>query len=248
MSLGSLMQCEWLKLRNSKMITVSVLGAMVTPFMIMVEILKERMNHPEYQVTYYTVFNQSNYYMILLFGLIVYTVFAAFLFSREYTENTLKMIVTIPVSRVGLLISKFIVLLIWCMLLSLLSWFFCFVIASVTGAAELSTAVLLKSIIENMLSTAILVFLLTPLIFLSIYTKGIVIPVIASATLLMMNAALSNEELAALFPWSAIYMVATNSVAEKTGYSLEVSVLIIAITSIIGMILSIWYFGKNDIK
>lgn len=247
MSLASLMQCEWLKLRNSKMILVSILGAMVTPFMIMVEILKERMSDPEYQVTYYNVFDQSNFYMILLFGLIVYTVFAAFLFSREYTENTLKMIVTIPVSRVGLLISKFIVLLIWCILLSFMSWLFCFLVANITGATGLSTAILTKSIIENMLSTAILVFLLTPLIFLSIYTKGIVIPVIASATLLMMNAALSNEELAALFPWSAIYMVATNRV-EETGYSIELSVLIIIITSIIGMILSIWYFGKNDIK
>lgn len=247
MSLASLVQCEWLKLRNSKMILVSILGAMVTPFMILVGMLKERMSDPEYQVTYYTVFDQSNFYMILLFGLVVYTVFAAFLFSREYSENTLKMIVTIPVSRVGLLISKFIVLLIWCTLLSLLSWIFCFVIASITKATQFSTAILFKSIIENMLATAILVFLLTPLIFLSIYTKGIVIPVIASATLLMMNAALSNEELAALFPWSAIYMVATNRV-EETGYSIELSVLIIIITSIIGMILSIWYFGKNDIK
>lgn len=247
MSLVSIMQCEWLKLRNSKMLIVSILGAMVTPFMILVEILKERMTDPRYQVTYYNIFNQSNFYMILLFGLVVYTVFAAFLFSREYSENTLKMIVTIPVSRIGLLISKFVVLLIWCILLSLLSWLFCFGIAIITKATEFSTAILLQSIIENMLSTAILVSLLTPLIFLSIYTKGIVIPVIASATLLMMNAALSNEELAALFPWSAIYMVATNRV-EKTGYSLELSVLIILITSIIGMILSIWYFGKNDIK
>lgn len=66
-------------------------------------------------------------------------------------------------------------------------------------------------------------------------------------TLLMMNAALSNEDIAALFPWSAVYMVATNSI-EQTGYPMEAAIAVIAITSILGMLLSFWYFGKNDIK
>lgn len=246
-SLVSVIQCEWLKLRNSNMLFVSILGAMVTPFMMAVAIMKERASNPDFTFTYYSIFAQSNFYLILLFGLVVYTVFASFLYSREYTENTLKMLITIPISKTALMISKFIVLLIWCSLLSLLSWLFCFIISTIFGAVELNLFIITKSIWEYMISTVLLIGTLTPMIFLSIWSKGIVIPVITSATLLMMNAALSNENIAALFPWSAIYLVVTNQI-EKTGYKMEVAFLIIVVVSVLGMGLSLWYFGKNDVK
>lgn len=244
--LVSLLQCEWMKLKNSKMLLVSVLGAMVTPFMLFVEILKESSDKPDFQFTYYTLFSHSNFYMILIFGLVVYTVFTAFLYSREYTENTLKMILTIPVSRHALLISKFIVLLIWCVLLSVLSWIFCLIISCICGAAGFSIVVLAKSLWENIYATTILVFTLTPLIYLSILTKGIVVPVITSATILMVNAALSNESYASLFPWSASYLLATKGL--DPAYPKEIVIAILIFTSVAGMVLSFWYFEKNDVK
>jgi bacitracin transport system permease protein len=215
--------------------------------MLFVEILKEKSNQPDIKVTYYTIFSHSNYYMIIIFGLMVYTVFAAYIYSREYSENTLKMILTIPMSKSSLLICKFLVLTIWCVLLSMLSWFFCLIVGGICGASEISAMILAKSLLESIYGTVLLLFTLTPIIFLSIWTKGIVVPVITSSAILMLNAALSNESWAALFPWSSCYLLIVGRL-EQTGYPLSLIVSIILVTSIMGIALSFWYFNKNDVK
>ncbi|MGL5256683.1 MAG: ABC transporter permease [Proteocatella sp.] len=243
----SLLQCEFMKLKRSKMTIISILGAMVNPFMILVEILKERSNNPDVIVTYSGIFSQSNMYMILIFGLIVYTVFASYLFGREYTENTLKTILTIPVSKSSLLISKFLTLIIWCVGLSILSWFFCLIVGLLANASELNMTVVLSSLFECSFGTLLLVLMFSPIVFITIWTKGIVIPVITSATIVMFNAALTNENIGALFPWTSIYLVASNRILE-TGYPVILSVSLILFTIIVGFSLCFYYFNKEDIK
>lgn len=241
-----LMQCEFLKLKRSNMALISVCGAMVTPFMMLVAIMKDRLNGRHVFITYKMIFSQVNMYMLLLFGLVVYTVFAAFLFSREYSDNTLKTLLTVPVSKTSLLISKFGVLVVWCTLLSSLSWLFCFFVGLGCGAEELSGNILVQSLWESVSGTVLLVFLLTPMIFLSLRTQGIIVPVISSAAIMMLNAALSNEELAALFPWSASFLL-TMGTLDATGYPAGVALTIIAATSLGGFLLSLWHFNRVDL-
>lgn len=243
----SLLQCEFLKLKRSKMSIISILGAMVTPFMILVEIIKERSSNPNAVITFEGIFGQMNLYMILLFGLMVYTVFASYLFSREYTENTLKTILTIPLSKVSFFLSKFLTLFIWCIALSVLSWIFSLIVGWSFGASAFSAEVVIKSLNENIIGTCLLLLVLTPFIFVSIWTKGIVIPVIMAAATLMFNAALSNENLAALFPWSATYLFASGKIG-KTGYSQSLSMFLVILTSVIGLTLCFWYIKKEDVK
>lgn len=243
----SLLQCEFMKLKRSKMTIISILGAMVNPFMILVEIFKERSNNPDVVVTYYNIFSQSNMYMILIFGLIVYTVFGAYIFGREYTENTLKTILTIPISKSALLICKFLTLIIWCISLSLLSWLFCLIVGILANASELTLNIILISLFECSFGTFLLILMLSPIIFITIWTKGIVIPVITSAAIVMINAALTNETLGALFPWSAIYLLVTNKIV-YTGYPIILSVSIVFITILVGFLLCFYYFNKEDIK
>lgn len=243
----NLITCEFLKLKRSKMMLISILGAMVTPFMLLIAVLKERIRDPEYAATYTSIFEQTNLYIILLFGVIVYTVFASYLFSREYTEDTLKTILAVPVSKLSLLAAKYCTLLIWCTGLAVLSWAFSFVVGFVCGVTGLSSTVLTNSLAAVLTGTVLMVFALTPIIYLSIKMKGIVVPVICSAALVMFNAALSNEELAALFPWSSAYLIATGTVS-KTGYSTALSVLILAAVSIVGAALVVWQFATDDVK
>lgn len=226
---------------------ISILGAMVTPFMLLIAVFKERMHDPGYIATYEGIFEQTNLYIILLFGVIVYTVFASYLFSREYTEDTLKTILSVPVPKLSLLAAKYCTLLVWCTGLAILSWIFFFAVGFVCGATGLRPTVLTNSLAAALTGTVLMVFALTPLIYLSIKMKGIVVPVICSAALVMFNAALSGEEMAALFPWSAVYLIASGTVA-KTGYSTALSVLLLAAVSIAGAALVVWQFVTDDVK
>ena len=53
------------------------------------------------------IYSDSVLYIMLLVNIMIYVAIAAYLFSREYTESTLKTILPIPISRTKLLIGKF---------------------------------------------------------------------------------------------------------------------------------------------
>lgn len=89
------------------MFLISILGAMVAPIMVFAGLIKVKITEPEKVITYWDMMEQTNLYMLLFFGIIVYGVIAAYLFSREYSENTLKSILTVPVSKEAFLIAKF---------------------------------------------------------------------------------------------------------------------------------------------
>lgn len=59
---------------------------------------------------------------------------AAYLFSREYTESTLKTILPIPISRTKLLIGKFCTLLLWIVMLTLVTWAGIFIVCGLYDA------------------------------------------------------------------------------------------------------------------
>src|SRR5699024_12168327 len=50
-------------------------------------------------------------------------VVTTYLFNREYVENTIKNILTIPVSRVSFIMSKTLLLFMWIMMLTMIAWF-----------------------------------------------------------------------------------------------------------------------------
>src|SRR5699024_11363812 len=64
------------------------------------------------------LFYNVNLYTVLIIGVPLYGVVTTYLFNREYMENTLKNILTIPVSRIGFIVSKMLLLFIWIMMLT----------------------------------------------------------------------------------------------------------------------------------
>ncbi|RBQ24358.1 hypothetical protein ALNOE001_02860 [Candidatus Methanobinarius endosymbioticus] len=62
--------------------------------------------------TLFDIFDSCLMHTMLLFGLIVCVMMGAYLFSIEYTENTLKTILTIPISKLSFITSKFLILFI----------------------------------------------------------------------------------------------------------------------------------------
>lgn len=242
-----LLYCELLKLKRSKMLVISFLGALVTPSMVMVAAVKSMLENPNRIIAGADMLYESNMYMHLLFSLVVYAVIGAYLFSREYTENTLKAILTVPVSKTAFLTGKFLMLLIWCLFLTLFSWVFTIFFAIVIGADGLTAGLLFTSLKEFLLASFLLYLTLSPFIFLTLRLKSIVPPIIAAAAMAMGNVALSNESLAALFPWSSSYLLATGQI-EESGYPLSIVIGLLAATALSGVMASLIYFQKQDVK
>jgi bacitracin transport system permease protein len=250
-ALVNLIYCELLKLKRSKMLLISFLGALVTPIMMIVDGIRTHYAHPEIVNTLADLYDSCLFYTMIIFGLLVYTVIAAYLFSREYSEKTLKTVLTVPVPKLSLIASKFNMLFIWIIALTLVSWVSTFILAAtynvIFGIAEFSMTVALRYLGKMLLGGVLMFLTLSPFAFLAEWTKGIVVPVIVAATVLMGNAALSNEALGALFPWTATLLLINGKIT-GIGYLNTFAISLIALVSILGFLASVIYFQKEDIK
>ena len=119
----NLLYCEILKLKKSKIVFISFLGVLATPFMIFIEAIQSYFKYPDRIISLDTIFNNSTIYIMLLTNMMIYVVITAYLFSREYSEGTLKTILPIPIKRRRLITSKFLMLLLWILALTIFTWF-----------------------------------------------------------------------------------------------------------------------------
>lgn len=249
--MANLIYCELLKLKRSKVLLISLLGVLATPLMILLEALQTHFKHPEQIFTLSDLYDNSLIYIMLLIGMMVYTVIVAYLFSREYTEKTLKSILPIPVSKKSLAISKFFILFLWITVLTIFTWASMLGLAAiyhgVFGMSEFQLSVAWIWLVK-MLFGGILMFLtISPFAFLAEKTKGLVVPMIAASVIVMGSAALSNQDIGALYPWTATFFMVKGRLA-GTGYPIWLAISSIALTSILGFAATFIYFQKEDIK
>jgi bacitracin transport system permease protein len=233
------------------MLFISILGVMATPCMLLIEALQTHFKHPEQNFTLANIYSDSLLYIMLLINMMIYVAITAYLFSREYTENTLKTILPIPVSRKAFIIGKFIVLFLWGLMLTLVTWMGIFVLSglydAVIGMDGFYFSVAIEWLFKFLVGNILLFFTISPFAYIAGKSKGLVVPMIASAIVVMGSAALSNQELGALYPWTATYLLMQGRI-ESTGYPMPLSVGIIVFVSVIGFLATFQYFKKEDLK
>ncbi|WFD08914.1 ABC transporter permease [Tepidibacter hydrothermalis] len=241
----NLLYCEFLKLKRSQMFLISIMGAFVAPLMVFGGWMKAKVKGHGDIVTYEYFFSDVNLYTIMVFGLIVYCVIAAYLFSREHTENTLKTILTIPVSKTKFIFTKFIMLYIWIIGLTLITWTSSLILTLIGGATDFRIDVIGSSSVAFLLGATLLYLTLTPFVYATLWFKNIVPVIIGAASVTMINIMLSNDELMALFPWTATYVIASHKSIPT--YPVALSYLSVLIIGGIGFVASLLYFKGQDI-
>lgn len=247
----NLVYCELLKLRRSKMLVLSILGVFSTPCMMLIETLQTHFKHPEKVIALTDIYNSSLLYMMILTNMMIYVTITAYLFSREYSECTLKTILPIPVSRTKFVIGKFCTLLLWTLMLTVVTWAGIFVLSGLfqifIGMDSFSFIVAAEWLFKFLLGDLLMYLTITPFAFIAEKTKGFVAPVIASAVIVMGSAAVSNQDFGALYPWTATFFLVKGKLA-STGYPPILAVSIIAAVSVIGFYLTFHHFQKEDLK
>ncbi|AIQ12437.1 ABC transporter permease [Paenibacillus durus] len=242
----NLLYSELLKLKRSKMLLLSIIGAAVAPFMVAAAMFVQmKTKQPTIIAQFHVLLYNTSIYAVLVIGVPLYGVITAYLYNREYAEDTMKNLLTIPVSRVALLISKWILLFGWIMLLTLMAWALALLFGTIGQFAGLDLSFVLNSF-SNFAVAGILLFLLsTPIILITLVLKSFVPAIIVTIIITLMNVMLATSEHRGLFPWTAALDIANGTLEAK--YPPEYSYIAIAATSVLGLILAIMYFKKIDI-
>ncbi|QVK18626.1 ABC transporter permease [Mycoplasmatota bacterium] len=247
----NLIYCELLKLKRSKMLPLSMIGALATPIMMLLEALQTHFEYPERIFTLSDIYDSSLLYVMLLMNMMVYVAITAYLFSREYTEKTLKTILPAPVSRTKFIVGKFYTLFLWIIMLTVVTWTGILVLSalyhSIFGLEGFDITIALQWLLKLLLGGVLMFLTISPFAFLAERTKGLAAPMIIAAVMVMGSAALCNQKIGALYPWTATYFLIKGKMA-STGYSIPLTISIIILVSAIGYFATFAYFKKEDLK
>lgn len=240
-------QCEFLKLKSSKLFFLSLLTGFIPPFLMYISALKMQSVDSNFILQFSKMFIETNLYMTGVFAVFILCIIISYLIGREYTEHTLKLVLTSPISNFKHLLGKYIVFIIWTLLLFSVTFIGTIIFGFIFGGVGLTLNIALHYFGEMLLGGFLLSLVMTPFIFLSMIMKNIVPSMITGAVLILANLLSYSCTWGPYFPWMACYIVSSNTMAEYScGLLLPLST--IGVTFLFGALISFIYFKIKDVS
>ncbi|MFC6652684.1 ABC transporter permease [Paenibacillus rhizoplanae] len=162
-------------------------------------------------------------------GLIGYTFVAAWVFGREFADRTIKDLLAKPVSRAKIVLSKFLVILAWCLLLTVYMFAVGFAVGAIMGVQGGSTSFISGLFFKFLITSLMYILVTAPTILLANVTKGYLAPLGLILIIVILSNVLASFGFAPYFPWTI------PSVFQSTGSLQLSSILILAYTGIVGI-------------
>jgi len=256
----SALWAESLKIFRSKILWATILFYLFIPFMIGILFFVQK--YPEIACKLGMIgtkaamlrfgdINWQNYFgllnqVIAAVGLIGFAFITSWVFGREYSDRTIGNLLALPTPRSSIVVSKFIVILVWCFLLSLILFSFGLLMGQVIQVSGWSKELALHNF-RIFIVTSLLVILLCPTFaFFASYGHGYLLPIGFAILTLIIAQFIGLVGLGPYFPWAipVLYSVATGDAVIPLG---RISYIILFSTSVLGFIATLvwWYYADQ---
>ena len=235
-------EMEFLKLKRSKIFLLSLMGAILPPLLMFIAVTAFGEGN-----TFELLFTNVNMYMSALFAVLLFAIIISYLFGREYNEHTLKTMLTIPISRGKFLISKYIMFLVWIVILTVVTSISTLIFGFAAGLEGFSINLFAESFAQLLYANVLLFLTFSPFVFISLFITNMVPAMVGGATLTLVNLMVHGQNWAPFVPWVCPYLIASGEIA-KYSTSITVSYGIILATFAIGLAVSYIYFTKTDVS
>jgi ABC-2 type transport system permease protein len=166
-------------------------------------------------------------------GYIGFGFVTSWVFGREFSERTMKDILALPVSRSSIVTSKFILIIIWCVLLTVILYGTGLLIGNFIDIDGWSKDVI-SGFTVNYFTTSFLTMLLcTPVAFFACYGRGIIAPIGFMIITLIMAQFIALVGLGPYFPWAipGVFTVPAGTIGMELSL---ISYIILFVTSLVG--------------
>ncbi|MBQ6813862.1 MAG: ABC transporter permease [Methanobrevibacter sp.] len=234
-------QMEFLKLKRSRIFLLSLAMAVLPALLMYIATFA----FGEAQ-SFDALFTNVNMYMSILFAVLIFAIIMAYLFGREYNEHTLKAILTVPISRGRFLISKYMMFLIWILILTVVTSLSTVLFGFAAGLTGFTLKLFIDSFAQLLLSNVLLFLTFSPFVFISLFVTNMVPAMIGGASLTLVNLLVYGQDWAPFVPWVCPYLIASGEIAEYN-LSLMIPYVLILATFLIGIAVSYLYFTKKDV-
>lgn len=238
-----LLYTECLKLRRSSMILISTAGAAFTPFMTF--LLYSKSGGPKADFSDYALY--TNWFSTLLTGVLLYGLITIYVFNREHEDDTLKHLLTLPVSRLLILTSKLLIVFLWMLLMTFISFILVVIFSKLGSFQNITIHLILQSFYNYLISAGLLFLLMCPIMLIVLLKKGYVPALAFSIMMVVASFVILSSKYAVFFPWSAI-TIYINPKMFPINYPIWYYLISTLITSILSFIMSSLYFLNKDVQ
>ena len=234
-------EMEFLKLKRSRIFLLSILMAALPSVLMFIATFA----FDETQ-SFDTLFSTVNMYMSALFAILLFSIIISYLFGREYNEHTLKTMLTIPISRGKFLVSKYVMFLIWIVILSIVTSISTLAFGFIAGLSGFTLGLFINSFAELLFANLLLFLTFSPFVFISLFITNMVPAMVGGATLTLVNLLVNGQSWAPYVPWACPYLISSGEIADYS-VSLMIPYGVILVTFLIGIAISYIYFTKKDV-
>lgn len=195
--------------------------------------------------------NWQSYFTLLIQGFAAVGVIgigfvASWVFGREFSEHTVKDMLVLPISRSTIVISKFIVIVIWSIILSLVYFSISVLVGLLINIPGWSHEIVWMNFSRYFITALLTILLSTPVAFLASYSRGYMLPMgFVILTLLAANFT-GIVGLGPYFPWAipGLYGTASGLDGMQLNNASYIILLFTGITGLLGT-LAIWRFADQ---
>ena len=145
-------QSEFIKLKHSKIFLLTVLGALTLPFLLYLSLISGNADGFESMLLACNQFTGS------MFNIVLFAIVVSYIFGREYTEHSLKTMMTIPLSRGKFILGKYLMLFIWTMILVAITFLSTCFFGYLGGASNITLAGAIECCKEMFITNILLFF------------------------------------------------------------------------------------------
>ena len=178
-------------------------------------------------------------------GAIGFAFVISWVFGREYSDRTVTDLLALPVSRSFIVLSKFIVVALWCALLSLLFFVFGLLIGGIINLSGWSGEIAMLAAYKFTVTSLLTILLCTPIAFFASYGRGYLPPMGFAISTLIAAQFIGILGLAPYFPWAI--PVTFSTVGADSSQIGAISITILLFTCIVGFLATFawWRFADQ---
>lgn len=178
-------------------------------------------------------------------GILAFGFVTSWIFGREYSDRTIKDLLALPISRSIIVFSKFIVVFLWCFMLSIYILLLSLVVGFIIDIPELTIRLLMEGVSTYIICSLLTIFLSAPVGFFASFGRGYLSPlgfIVITLILAQLVAAIGYGE---FLPWSIPFLIAIG-IGDSSTIIKGFSIMIVLLMGLLGILSTMFWWKYVD--
>ncbi|MFE8696793.1 ABC transporter permease [Cytobacillus sp. FJAT-53684] len=178
-------------------------------------------------------------------GLLVFGFITSWMFGREYSDRTIKDLLALPISRNTIVLSKFLVIVLWCFLLSIIVFIIGLIVGAWVDIPGYSKETLIHGLTTYFVCSILTILLSAPVSLFASIGRGYLSPLGFVLFTMVLAQIIAATGYGQYFPWAVPALL--NGVAGNENIELiNIAVFIVLFTSFIGFLGTLCWWKYAD--